>query len=148
MPHGPRTVSQTIAAPIEAEVQPRTGAAAETKRDGAVISTDRRLDPAVHNFRHVLRHVNNLRISRENSDEILLGVHLLLRRALQRATRPGLNAKPLDRIHHVFLLIQERRTNCVRPVKLFIHHFQGIRKPRESLYAGVQPHLIELRQIG
>lgn len=144
----PWPVSQTAAAPIEAEMQPRARAEAEAERDRTVVAANRRFYPTVHDLRHVLRHIDDLRIRREDSNESFFGVDLLLRRVLQGAGGHGLGAKPLNRRYNVLLLIHESGAERVRPIEFFIHHPQEIRKSREGLNARVQPHLIQLGKVG
>jgi len=109
------------AVPVEAEVEPAP--------DQPAHEGDHRRPPRVHpphvdHLRVVLRHVDDFGAGRQDLHRVVVDDHLLLGGGLEVAGVDGLLPQPLDGIHHILLLIEERRPQRLRPVDVLSQHRQ------------------------
>ncbi len=126
--------------PIKIAVQPHANrkADAESDKGGAIRSL------IIDLVRLVDRHINHLRVSRNNFNVAAVINHLLLRRGLQVADVVSRRAQALDGIHHVRLLIEKGLSQLSRPIQIIIHPFQHIWVSGQRLDAGVPGLLVNL----
>src|SRR3954471_21502492 len=94
----------------------------------------------------VLRDVDHLRVGRLDHDHLLsgrrrLGLHLLLRRRLQRAGGAGLGAQALDAVEHGGTIGGEGRTHFRRPVRFPGHPLHDVGEKDERGEAGLEAGL-------
>jgi hypothetical protein len=96
---------------------------------------------AVHHRRVVARNVNYLWTGLLNHDDLLalhnLGFHFLLLTCFQVSRILGLLAHPLYCIHHIALLSQKSVAQVRRPLDVFGHLFDNIRKGCHGLDAWI-----------
>ena len=92
---------------------------------------------AVDRLRDVRRHVDDLRIGRDDLDDLLLDHHLLLLRRLELAGLVGLPPHALDGIEHVRLLSEEDVPQLRGPVEVLRHPTEHVGEVRERLDARV-----------
>ena len=130
--------------PAGAEGEPgRDEAGADVARISPVVWGISRIGPsAVHHAGIVIGHVDRVRIGLLDRDPLLAALSLGLRDRLLLGRRQlvvglGLRAQPLDRVHHVRLLGQNRIAEFERPVELRAHHRDDVGRGRERLHASV-----------
>ena len=91
-----------------------------------VVAVDRRRAVDDDGRRVVLRHVDHLRIGRDDGDDLLLDLHDLLAVGLEVAGRLRLAAKALDRLQHRALVGDDRLAQRARPVEIGAHHLHDV----------------------
>ena len=104
----------------------------------------------IDNGRIVVRHIDRIGLGRLNDDDLLALLlflcDLLLLGRRQLVVGIGLRAQPLDGVHHVRLLGQDRVAELLRPVKLRAHHCEDIRRGNQRFHA-VIPRLLVHRGL-
>src|ERR1035437_7028008 len=102
---------EVVIVPIEVVVKPCPDREAEPEGDERAAEWPLVID----HVRLIHGHIDHLRVDREDFNSSAVGNNVLLRGGLQVAQRLGLGTEPLNGIHHVLLLIQERLSQGRRP---------------------------------
>src|ERR1039458_1160309 len=126
-------VNNISVSPIKIAIQPPANRKADAE------SNEWRAIPGliINHVRLVNRHINHLRISRNNFNVAAVIDYLLLRRRLQVAEIIRRRAQPLDGTHHVRLLIEKSLSQFRRQIQVVIHPFQHAGIAGHGLDAGV-----------
>ena len=88
-----------------------------------------------NNIGLINRNIYYLRVSRQDFRQSVRSDNLLLFGGSEVSQRLGLLAEPLDRVHHVLLLIQESDPHVGSPGEVVVHHLQHIGIVRQGLHA-------------
>ncbi len=129
--------------PVKITIQPQPNRKADAEGDkGRAIAS-----LIINLVRLINRHVNYLRVSRNNFNIAAVSNHLLLRCGLKVANFRSRRAQPLDGNHHILLLINKSLSQIRRPIQVVIHPFQNSWVAGQSLDAGVPRLLANLAGV-
>ena len=145
----------TVAVPADSVTDGRADehACPECRRRVVIVGVGLGIDVGVRRWllydddrRIVGRHVDNFRRGGFYLDDFVLlhDRHALVGPKVSRRIR--LCPKPLDRVHQVLLLIDDRVTQSRGPVQVLVYPFDDVRVVEQSQYAAVPPLVrLELR---
>ena len=92
---------------------------------------------AIHDRRVICWYVNDLRTSRFDLYNLLFDDYGLFFGRLEIPRRLCFSAQALDRIQDLFLILQKGIPHFLRPVELFAHHCEHLRKVHQRLYTRI-----------
>ena len=97
-----------------------------------------------------MRHIDDLRVGRDDLDDLLLHHHDLLVTGYEVSRGIGLIADVLNGIHHILLLTDDRVPQLLGPGELLVHLSQDLGELQERLHAGrpvVAGRLVDLATV-